>query len=597
MSAGVAGEKETRPSGGLGRWVVTRTKALLPTREDLTAMGRSPRRDLVAGLTVGIVALPLALAFGISSGLGAGAGMVTAVVAGFLAALFGGSNLQVSGPTGAMTVVLVPIIVEHGADGVLVVGLMAGALLVLMAAVGAGRYVRLIPLPVIEGFTLGIAVIIALQQVPSALGVAVEGEKVLGVAARAVAAWAAEPVVWPLLLGGGVAGLMLVGARVRPGLPASLVAVAAATVLAELLDLDVTRIGALPSGLPVPGLPDVPWLDVPSLVVPAVAVALLAALESLLSATVADAMSVSERHDPDRELFGQGVANLASPLFGGIPATAAVARTAVNVRSGASSRLAAMIHAAVLLLAMLALGPLVGAIPLAALAGVLIATAARMVEVSTVRALLRSSRGDGAVLVLTAIATVALDLVTAVVLGVLVAGALALRQIAGASTLQAVPLGPVPGERSQEEREEHALLDEHIVAYRLDGPLFFLGAHQSLLELSEISDIRVVILRMSRVATLDATGAAVLRDTIDQLEGRGITVLLSGVPERHSAVLDALGVYESLAHEQHLFATTPEAIAHARLHAARVAHDPRPSDQPHEPPSPGPRAQEPTAPE
>ena len=578
MSAGIAGEKEARPSGGPGRWVVTRTNALMPTREDLTAMGRSPRRDLVAGLTVGIVALPLALAFGISSGLGAGAGMVTAVVAGFLAALFGGSNLQVSGPTGAMTVVLVPIIAEHGADGVLVVGLMAGGLLVLMAAVGAGRYVKLIPLPVIEGFTLGIAVIIALQQVPSALGVTAEGEKVIAVAARAVAAWASEPVVWPVLLSGGVAGLMLLGARIRPGLPASLIAVAVATVLAEALDLDVTRIGALPSGLPVPGVPDVPWLDIPALVVPAVAVALLAALESLLSATVADGMSVSERHDPDRELFGQGVANLASPLFGGIPATAAIARTAVNVRSGASSRLAAMIHAAVLLLAMVALGPLVGAIPLAALAGVLIATAARMVEVSTVRALLRSSRGDGAVLVLTAIATVALDLVTAVVLGVLVAGALALRQLAGSSTLQAVPLGPVPGERSQEEREEHALLDEHIVAYRLDGPLFFLGAHQSLLELSEVSDIRVVILRMSRVATLDATGAAVLRDTITQLEGRGITVMLSGVPARHTAVLDALGVYESLAHEQHLFATTPDAIAHARIHAARLDHEPLPLD-------------------
>ncbi len=574
MSAGTTPEKDTRPSGGPAAWVRSRITAMAPRREDLVAMGRSPRRDLVAGLTVGIVALPLALAFGISSGLGAGAGMVTAVVAGFLAALFGGSNLQVSGPTGAMTVVLVPIIAEHGPDGVLVVGLMAGGLLVLMAALGAGRYVKLIPLPVIEGFTLGIAVIIALQQVPAALGVTAEGERVVVVAARAAAAWASEPVVWPVLLAGGVAALMLAGARIRPGLPASLIAVAVATVLAGVLDLDVPRIGALPSGLPVPGVPDIPWLDVPSLVVPAVAVALLAALESLLSATVADAMSVSERHDPDRELFGQGVANLASPLFGGIPATAAIARTAVNVRSGASSRLAAMIHAAVLLLAMLALGPLVGAIPLAALAGVLIATAARMVEVSTVRALLRSSRGDGAVLVLTAVATVALDLVTAVVLGVVVAGALALRQLAGSSTLQTVPLGPVPGERSEEEREEHALLDEHIVAYRLDGPLFFLGAHQSLLELSEISDIRVVILRMSRVVTLDATGAAVLRDTIGQLESRGITVMLSGVPARHSAVLDALGVYDSLGHEQHLFATTPEAIAHARIHAARLAHEP-----------------------
>ncbi|MDV3296698.1 MAG: SulP family inorganic anion transporter [Brachybacterium paraconglomeratum] len=563
-------------------WATGRATALLPRRQDLVDMTRSPRRDLVAGLTVGIVALPLALAFGISSGMGAGAGMVTAVVAGLLAAIFGGSNLQVSGPTGAMTVVLVPIIAEFGGSGVLVVGLMAGLLLVGMAAAGAGRYVKLIPLPVIEGFTLGIAVIIAVQQVPAALGVTGEGENVVVVAWRAAVEWLAAPQWWPLVLAAGVALVMLVGSRVRPALPASLIAVVAATLAAETLDLDVARIGALPAGLPAPGVPVVPWADLGALVVPAVAVALLAALESLLSATVADAMSVSERHDPDRELFGQGVANLASPLFGGIPATAAIARTAVNVRSGASSRLAAVIHALVLLAAMMLLAQVVGTIPLAALAGVLIATALRMVEVSSVRALLRSSRGDAAVLVLTALATVALDLVTAVVLGVLVAGALALRQIAQAATLQEVPLEPVPGTRS-EDAEEHALLDEHIVAYRLDGPLFFVGAHQSLLELSELSDIRVVILRMSRVATLDATGAAVLRDTIRQLEGRGISVMLSGVKEQHSPVLDALGVYESLAHEQHLFATTPEAIAHARLHAARTPHDPTGPEKPSDP--------------
>ncbi len=564
----------TSGRSGVGARVAGRARALLPRRDDFVAMTRSPRRDLVAGVTVGIVALPLALAFGISSGMGAAAGMVTAVVAGVLAAVFGGSNLQVSGPTGAMTVVLVPIIAQFGGGGVLVVGLMAGLLLVVMAAAGAGRYVRLIPLPVIEGFTLGIAVIIAMQQVPAALGVPSEGEKVLAVAARAGGEWLTSPQWWPVALATGVGGTMLLAARLRPRAPASLVAVAAATAVAEALDLDVARIGALPTGLPAPHLPDLAMAEVPALVVPAVAVALLAALESLLSATVADAMSVSERHDPDRELFGQGVANLATPLFGGIPATAAIARTAVNVRSGAASRLSAVLHAVVLLLAMAVLGPVVASIPLAALAGVLVATAARMVEVSSVRALLRSSRSDGAVLVLTALATVALDLVTAVVLGVLVAGALALRQIARDATLEETPLAGVASDpQGGGTAEEHALLDAHIVAYRLDGPLFFVGAHQSLLELSELSDIRVVILRMSRVVTLDATGAAVLRDAIRQLEHRGITVLLSGVPARHSAVMEALGVYDSLAHERHLFATTPEAIVHARLHAAGAPHE------------------------
>ncbi len=548
----------------------TRLRSLLPRRRDLAAMTRNPRRDLVAGVTVGIVALPLALAFGVTSGMGAAAGLVTAVVAGALAALFGGSNLQVSGPTGAMTVVLVPIIAEFGPEGVLVVGILAGLLLLAMAATGIGRCIKLIPLPVIEGFTLGIAVIIGLQQLPAALGVAGEGEKVLAVAARALLAWSSAPRWAPVVMAFGVGAVMLALARFRPAVPASLLGVVAATLVAEMAHLDVARIGALPAGLPMPSVPDVPWAQLHALLLPAVAVALLAGLESLLSATVADAMSVDERHDPHRELFGQGIANLASPLFGGIPATAAIARTAVNVRSGATSRLAAVSHSAVLLLTVMLLAPLVGRIPLAALAGVLVATAVRMVEVSSVRALFRSGRSDAAVLALTAVATIALDLVMAVALGVLVAGGISLQQMARETAVTEVPLRPVTGDRSEEER---ALLDEHIVAYRLDGPLFFAGAHTALLELSELSDVRVVILRMGRVAALDSTGAAVLRDTIQQLERRGITVLLSGVPERHTAVLDALGVYESLSHGGHVFTSTHQAIAHARRHAGRAPHE------------------------
>ncbi len=548
----------------------TRLRSLLPRRRDLAAMARNPRRDLVAGVTVGIVALPLALAFGVTSGMGAAAGLVTAVVAGALAALFGGSNLQVSGPTGAMTVVLVPIIAEFGPEGVLVVGILAGLLLLAMAATGIGRCIKLIPLPVIEGFTLGIAVIIGLQQLPAALGVAGEGEKVLAVAARALLAWSSAPRWAPVVMAFGVGAVMLALARLRPAVPASLLGVVAATLVAEMAHLDVARIGALPAGLPMPSVPDVPWAQLHALLLPAVAVALLAGLESLLSATVADAMSVDERHDPHRELFGQGIANLASPLFGGIPATAAIARTAVNVRSGATSRLAAVSHSAVLLLTVMLLAPLVGRIPLAALAGVLVATAVRMVEVSSVRALFRSGRSDAAVLALTAVATIALDLVMAVALGVLVAGGISLQQMARETAVTEVPLRPVTGDRSEEER---ALLDEHIVAYRLDGPLFFAGAHTALLELSELSDVRVVILRMGRVAALDSTGAAVLRDTIQQLERRGITVLLSGVPERHTAVLDALGVYESLSHGGHVFTSTHQAIAHARRHAGRAPHE------------------------
>lgn len=547
-----------------------RTRALLPRRADLAAMRRSPRRDLLAGVTVGIVALPLALAFGITSGLGASAGLVTAIVAGAVAAAFGGSNLQVSGPTGAMTVVLIPLVAAYGAQGVLVVGLLAGLVLVVMAYAGLGRYVRFIPLPVIEGFTLGIALIIGVQQLPNALGVDADGEHVLRLAGGALLAWARDPQLLAPATALGVSGLMLLVARVRPGIPGSLIGVALATALAEVLHLDLARIGALPSSLPAPRVPDLPWADLHHLLLPALAVAALAALESLLSATVSDAMSVSERHDPDRELFGQGMANLVGPLFGGIPATAAIARTAVNVRSGASSRLAALAHAAFLLLVVLLLAPVVEMIPLAALAGVLLTTALRMVEVSSLRALLRSSRGDAAVLVGTTVATVVLDLVTAVILGIVAAGALALRRMA-----RSVSVAEEPLTQDGHAAEEHALLDAHIVAYRLDGPLFFGGAHQALLELSTLTDIRVVVLRMSRVASLDATGAAVLRDTVRALEHRGITVLMSGVRPEHEATLSALGVLDSLAHERHLFTSTPAAIAHARRHAAG-GHPPAP---------------------
>lgn len=548
---------------------------LLPRPSDWAPARRRPGTDLLAGLMVGLVALPLALGFGVASGLGAGAGLVTAVVAGVVAAVFGGSNLQVSGPTGAMTVVLVPIVARYGADGVLVVGLLAGLILLALAYAGLGRFIRYVPVPVVEGFTLGIAVIIALQQVPPALGVHVHAEKALPLAARAVAAWLHDPQWTALAVAASVTALILLLTRWRPSLPVALLAVAAATLAVAVLDLHVETIGRIPSTLPLPSLPTIPWSHLDALVLPAVAVAALAALESLLSATVADAMSVGQRHDPDRELFGQGLANLASPLFGGIPATAAIARTAVNVRAGAASRLAAVTHAVVLLAVMLVAARWVADIPVAALAGVLVATATQMVRVSSVSALLHASRGDAAVLVVTAGATVVADLVVAVVLGLVLAGAFALRQTARSATLEEVPL-----DAADHGEEEHAVLEDRIVVFRLDGPLFFAAAHDFLLELSEVGPVQVVVLRMSRISTVDATGAVVLADTISRLEARGITVLLSGVRAEQEQVLARLGVYDRLAGEHHLFDTTPEAIAHARAHTARL--DPTPH-QPHRP--------------
>ncbi|MFJ5884100.1 SulP family inorganic anion transporter [Kitasatospora cineracea] len=529
-------------------------------------MGRSPRKDLLAGLTVAIVALPLALGFGISSGAGAEAGLATAVVAGALAAVFGGSNLQVSGPTGAMTVVLVPIVHRYGTDGVLTVGLLAGLVLVALALARAGRWMAYVPVPVVEGFTVGIAGVIALQQVPGALGVPKPaGDNPAAVAARAVGAFLDAPHWAALGLALGTAAVMLVGARLRPAVPFSLLAVVAATLLARFADLPVATIGHLPAGLPAPSFGFFEAADVPALLPSALAVAALAALESLMSATAADAMSVSERHDSDRELFGQGLANLAAPLFGGVAATGAIARTAVNVRSGAASRLASLVHAAVLAVIVFAAAPLVSGIPLAALAGVLIATAVRMVQVGSLRALARSGRGEAAVLVLTAAATLAFDLVTAVVVGLLVSGALALAEVARAARVEQVPLhGELPP--ADHHDEEQALIAEHIVAYRMDGPLLFAAAHRFLLELTGAARVRVAILRMSRVSAIDASGAVVLGDAIAELERRGTLVLVSGLRAEHHRPLDALGVLDRLRAQGRVFDTTPEAIACARQH-------------------------------
>ncbi len=558
-----------------------RIAALLPARADLRQMRRDPRRDLLAGLTVAVVALPLALGFGVSSGLGAAAGLATAVVAGALAALFGGSNLQVSGPTGAMTVVLVPIVGAYGPTGVLMVGVMAGVMLVALAALRSGRYMQYVPAPVVEGFTLGIACVIGLQQVPNALGVPKpEGDRVLVVTWRAVEEFVRQPNWTAVAFALAVAAVMLAGARWRPTVPFSILAVIAATVVAQAAGTDAAKpIGALPSGLPVPSLSFLDAGSLGTLMAPAVAVAALAALESLLSASVADGMTVGQRHDPDRELFGQGLANIAAPLFGGVPATGAIARTAVNVRTGASSRLAALTHAAVLAVIVFAAAPLVSKIPLAALAGVLLATAIRMVEVGSLRAMAKATRSDAVILVLTAVATLVLDLVYAVIIGLAVAGALALRAVAKQARFDQVPL-----DRGDHTAEEHALLAEHIVAYRIDGPLFFAAAHRFLLELTDVADVRVVVLRMSRVSTMDATGALVLKDAVEKLNRRGILVLASGIRPGQRQVLDSVGALEPLRHDGREYATTPEAIRAARDHLETAgvlpgppARNPRPT--------------------
>jgi SulP family sulfate permease len=298
----------------------------------------------------------------------------------------------------------------------------------------------------------------------------------------------------------------------------------------------------------------------------AFAIAALAAIESLLSAKVADGMSDSARHDPHRELFGQGLANIVSPLFGGMPATGAIARTAVNVRAGARTRVSAIVHSLVLLVIVLAGSTLVAHIPLAALAGVLMVTAVRMVEPHNVRAVVRATRGDAVVLLVTAGVTIAFDLILAVEVGVAVAAVIALRSVAQSSYAEQ---RPVVDNDEIDSDQEHRLLHEHIIVYRIQGSLFFGAAQQFLTMLTDVGDARVVILRLADVRVLDATGAAALEETVAELEGRGITVLLKGVRPEHRPALEAVGAFRRLSGEQHVFDNLDDAVAHARSHVRR----------------------------
>ena len=572
MSDPAVGDETPRALGGHGiSGVVSasarRVMALSPSAADYRGLRTSWRGDVVAGVTVGVVALPLALAFGITSGLGATAGLTTAIVAGLIAGIFGGSNVQVSGPTGAMAVVLLPIVARYGTHAVYVVGLMAGVLLLVASFARLGRLLAYVPWPVIEGFTVGIAVIIFLQQVPNALGVPKpHGQNAAAVAARAVVDAFSHADLAAVAVIAITIAVMIVAPRLHRALPASLLAVVVATVVTEIAGWRVARIGALPHSLPMPALPGISAGQIHDLFGAALAVAALAALESLLSAKVADGMSDTARHDPERELFGQGLANIASTLFGGMPATGAIARTAVNVRAGARTRLSAIVHSLVLVLVVLAGSSLVARIPLAALAGVLMLTAIRMVEVHNVRAVLFSTRSDAFVLAITASATIAFDLIVAVELGIALAAILALLKIAKSASAVKEPV-TFDGIDDTVEAE---LLRDRIVCYRIDGALFFGAAQRFLTELTAVTDVKVVILRLPDLQMLDATGAQALSEIVAELEARGITVLIKGPRPEHRRLLDTVGALDRLAHENHLFTDLDAAVAHAHVHARRA---------------------------
>lgn len=533
---------------------------LLPHRADYAELPRSWRRDVLAGVTVGVVALPLALAFGISSGVGAAAGLITAVVAGLVAAVFGGSHVQVSGPTGAMAVVLAPIVAQHGLASIALVTVVAGLVVLAAGVTGLGRAVTFIPWPVIEGFTLGIAMIIFLQQVPVAFAQqAPAGERTLPAAITVIAQadWTAAAKTLGVVA--VVALLMVALPRLHRAIPESLTAVIVVTLLVGILHIPVAAIGELPSHLPAPLLPHADLGALRTLLGAALAIAALSAIESLLSARVAATMSPTGPYDPDRELVGQGLASVASGVFGGMPATGAIARTAVNVRSGARTRVAAIVHSLVLLgVVYLATGP-VSTIPLAALAGVLMVTSFRMISAGTVRKILRSTRSDALTFVLTAAVTVCFDLIEAVEIGIVVAAFFALRSVARRSSVvrEEIPGPHLPG-------------DDEIALLRLDGAMFFGAAERisNAIVDAEHPHTSVVIIRMSQLGMLDATGAHTLAEIATELESRGITVIIKGVRPEHAELLANVGVFESLRHENHLLDSLDDAIAHARTHVS-----------------------------
>lgn len=559
-------KNKNAPNGPSARWraQLRRATSLLPGPSDYRNLRRTWKGDLLAGVTVGIVALPLALGFGVSSGLTAEQGLVTAIIAGLLAAVFGGSNVQVSGPTGAMVVVLVPIVASYGVAAVASVTLLAGLLVLAAGVLRLGRVVGIIPWPVIEGFTLGIACIIFMQQIPLVTSPvqSAPGEHSSNALVAAFQALSAADPGYLLLALGAVAvvvACMLIAPRIHPSVPGSLIGIALVTVLCAVLPGPLARIGTIPATLPSPSLPALDPALLQVLLPAAATVAALAAIESLLSARVAAGLADTGVYDPDRELVGQGVASIGASLFGGMPATGAIARTSVNVRAGARSRLASVVHALVLLAVVyVAAGP-VGAIPLAALAGVLFMTAVRMVHLATVRTILRSTRADSLTFVVTALITVSFDLIAAVLIGVTLAAVFALR---GISRSSGVTLEPIRSAQPQEG-------DEEILAVRFDGQLFFVSAERVFDTVMAVGPVSVVILRMSALEAVDASGAKILSEIVRGLERRGITVLLKGVQADHSELFRKVGVLRALRHHKHLFVEFDAALEHARSHVRR----------------------------
>jgi SulP family sulfate permease len=497
--------------------------------------------DLIAGVTVGLVALPLAMAFAISSGMTPQAGLYCAVVTGFLISALGGSMVQIGGPTGAFVVVVSGIIAEYGLDGLFMCTMMAGVLLVIMGLTGTGTAVRFIPRPVVIGFTNGIALVIASTQLKDLFGIPlpepIPGELVPRMARLIENSM--EFSVETTVVGGGTLALILLWNRLVPRVPGYIVALLAGTVAVGLAGLPVetigSRFGGLPSGLPALRVPQFRPDLMLTLLSPTLTVAMLGAIESLMSAVVADRM-IGGRHNSNVELFAQGIANIASPIVGGLPATGAIARTATNIRSGGRTPVAGMIHASVLLVILLVAAPLAASIPMAVLAAILLVVAYNMGEWHEIPDILRLDFADKSVWLITFALTVVADLTMAVEAGMILAALLFIRRVSSTTTVSRVTREYV--EKGRAHMLQDKRIPDYVTIFRIHGPFLF-GATDKLTNLiSHANELTpVVVLRLRNMTAIDATGLKAIQDFADALHQSGRTLLLCGALPQPAALM------------------------------------------------------------
>ncbi len=514
------------------------------------------RADAIAGLTVAVVALPLAMALGIASGASPDKGLVTAVVAGFLISALGGSRVQVGGPTGAFVVVIFNVIARHGYDGLVLATLLAGVILLLAGVLRLGRMIKFIPHPVVTGFTAGIAVIIASSQVKDFLGL-----PLAEVPADFFPKWQAylgaigQTSLAALLVGLGSLALIVILRRIAPRLPGFLIAIVLASAAVALFKLPVDTIGSrfphMPTGLPALALPALDFAKVQAVLPSAFTIAFLAGIEALLSAVVADGMA-GTRHRSNQELVGQGIANIASSLFGGLPATGAIARTATNIKAGAKTPFAGMFHALFLLLFILFAADLMAFVPMAALAAILFMVAWGMSEYERFVSLLRMPNGDRTVLLLTFGLTVLVDLTVAIGVGVTIASLLFMARMSESVQIENKAAIRPDRDFDAEDFNQRDALPEGVEVFRITGPFFFGVAGELLDTLRRLGQRpRVVILRMRLVPFLDASGVTAVEEFVRQAAISGTQVILSGVQPQPAAMLDRVALGPDSSRVQH----------------------------------------------